>query len=165
MINGRTKGASAERELSTLIHAELGIRLVRNLEQSRRGGHDLIPQPDATGPVVSWLARYAIECKRYSRATPALRKGWWAQTCDQAERCGLIPCLAYREDRAAWRLVLPLCCLRPELPAWSYQLEYTVELSVAGFCALAREEVGRSGEAAPQFFTHETAVSDCCGSF
>lgn len=143
-MNSRNKGANGERELAALIHEELGVRLVRNLEQSRRGGHDLILHPDEAGPVASWLARYALECKRHCRATPALLRGWWSQTRNQAEHCGLLPALAYREDRASWRVVLPLCCLRPDLPAWDYRLEYTVELSVPGFAALARESVGPS---------------------
>ncbi len=144
MTNSRAKGANAEREFAGLVHEELGVRLVRNLEQSRRGGHDLTLHPDESSPVASWLARYAFECKRHSRATPALIKGWWVQTCNQAERCGLLPALAYREDRASWRVVLPLCCLRPDLPAWGYRLEYTAELSVPAFAALARECVGSS---------------------
>lgn len=37
-INSRTKGATAEREFSTIIHEWSGIRLIRNLEQSRSGG-------------------------------------------------------------------------------------------------------------------------------
>lgn len=138
-MNSRNKGSAAERELAGLIHAETGIMLVRNLEQSRRGGHDLTLHPDANGPVAAWLARFAIEVKRHHRATPALLRSWWAQTCEQAERCGLRPCLAYRGDRASWRLALPLCCLRPELPSWDHRIEYTAELPLPAFCALARE--------------------------
>ena len=137
-MNSRSKGAGGERELARLIFDHLGVRMVRNLEQSRRGGHDLIPDPDESGPVAGWLARYALEVKRHSRATPALRVGWWGQTCVQAERVGLLPCLCYREDRADWRVVLPLSELRPELPTWD-GLEFTVELSIPGFAALARE--------------------------
>ncbi len=142
-INSRVKGASAEREFAGLIHGELGVRLVRNLEQSRAGGYDLIPEPDATGPVAGWLAHHAIEVKRYARATPALLRGWWVQAEAQGERCGLIPVLAYRGDRASWRIVLPLSELARELPRWQ-GIEYSVELSVPAFCALARE---RSNEA------------------
>lgn len=137
-INSRTKGASAERELAGLIADELGVRLIRNLEQSRSGGHDLMVHPDETGPVASYLARYALEAKRYARATPALLKGWWTQAELQAEQCGLMPALAYRADRAAWRIVLPLSELVRELPRWP-GLAFTAELSIDAFCALARE--------------------------
>lgn len=97
-MNSRKKGAAAERELARVIHDHLGVRLVRNLEQSRRGGHDLIPYPDQGGPVAVSLARYAIEAKRYSRTTPHLLRGWWAQTCVQAERVGL----THATDRTGW---------------------------------------------------------------
>lgn len=40
-INSRNKGASAEREFSNIIYQWAGIRLIRNLEQSRSGGFDL----------------------------------------------------------------------------------------------------------------------------
>ena len=142
-MNSRNKGANGERELARLIRDHLGVRLVRNLEQSRRGGHDLIPHPDESGPVASWLARYAFECKRHSRATPHLLKGWWAQTSTQAEAVGLVPCLCYRQDRMDWRVVLPMDEIRPDLPAWE-GLDFTVELSVAAFCVLIRERVGPS---------------------
>lgn len=137
-INSRNKGASAERQLANLIADELGVRLIRNLEQSRSGGHDLIPHPDETGPVARQLARYAIECKRYSKASPGLMKGWWAQAELQSEACGLVPVLAYRADRAAWRFVLPMSELMQELPRWP-GLAYTVEVSVDAFAALVRE--------------------------
>jgi Holliday junction resolvase len=142
-MNSRAKGADGERELAKVIHDHLGVHMVRNLEQSRRGGHDLIPDPDASGPVASWLARYAFECKRHSRATPHLLRGWWGQTCAQAERVGLLPCLCYRADRMDWRVVLPLAVVRPELPTWD-GLDWTVELSALGFAALARQEAGGS---------------------
>jgi hypothetical protein len=97
-MNSRAKGADAERELARVIRDHLGVRMVRNLEQYRRGGHDLVPHEDETGPVAAVLGRYAIEAKRYAKASQHLLKGWWAETCVQAERVGLLPCLCYRED-------------------------------------------------------------------
>jgi Holliday junction resolvase len=144
-VNSRRKGADGERELVRQLHEALGVRMVRNLEQSRRGGHDLIPDPDATGPVARSLARYAFEVKRHSRATPYLLKGWWAQSCAQAERVGLMPCLCYRENREGWRVVLPLAALWPGLPDGD-GLDGTVTLSVAAFAAIVRE-----GGSAPHF--------------
>ena len=137
-INSRAKGAGAERELARAIHDELGVLLVRNLEQSRRGGHDLVPHPDATGPVAATLAGFAFEVKRHARATPALLRGWWAQACHQADQAGLTPALAYRQDRAGWQIVLPLAALRPDLPA-AVGLDYTVQLPLPAFCAVVRE--------------------------
>jgi Holliday junction resolvase len=137
-MNSRAKGAGAERELARVLHEKLGIRLVRNLEQSRRGGHDLIVDPTQNGPVATQLDRYAYEVKRHSRATPALLKTWWKQCCDQAERAGKLPALSYREDRQDWRLRLPLYALRPDLPE-ADGLEWTADLSLPAFCLLIRE--------------------------
>jgi Holliday junction resolvase len=134
----RTKGASGERELANLIHLHLGVRLARNLEQSRRGGHDLIPHPEDTGPVAQELARFAIEVKRHAKATPALLRDWWTQATEQARRAGLVPCLAYREDRQEWRVVLPLSALQPSLEPWEGH-EWTADLSLLGFVTLVRE--------------------------
>lgn len=138
-MNSRAKGADAVRELARVIRDHLGVRMVRNLEQYRRGGHDLVPHEDETGPVAAVLGRYAIEAKRYAKASPHLLKGWWAETCVQAERVGLLPCLCYREDRADWRVVLPLVAVREDLPK-AEGVDWTVELSVPGFAALVREE-------------------------
>jgi len=145
----RSKGAAGERELCTLLYEHLGVRLVRNLEQSRRGGYDLIPHPDATGPIAAWLARYAIEVKRHATAPPHLLKQWWSQAETQARAVGLVPCLAYRTDRSAWRLLLPLSELLPNPPPWT-GVQWTVQLSLEGFCALATSTrslgPARSGE-------------------
>jgi len=136
--HSRRKGTQAERQLARAIHDELGVLLVRNLEQSRRGGHDLIPHPDATGPVADALARYAFEVKRYARATPALLRAWWAQTCTQAEQVQLTPALAYREDRQDWQVVLPLSAVRPDLPH-AHGLAWTITLGLQAFAYMVRE--------------------------
>ena len=47
----RRKGASGEREFAAALDDLLGIRLTRNLEQSRGGGHDLELPEDSAGPV------------------------------------------------------------------------------------------------------------------
>ena len=135
----RTKGAAAERELSGLIFAELGVKLARNLDQSRRGGHDLIVT-DATGPVAACLARYAVEVKRHATAPPGSVTAWWGQTAQQAARAGLVPCLAYRADRRDWRFVLPLVELRPDLTR-APGIDFTADLSLPAFCAIIRESV------------------------
>ena len=135
----RRKGASGEREFSAALHEHVGLRLTRNLEQSRQGGHDLSPPEGATGPVAEALGRLAVECKRYATVTPGSLAGWWVQAVAQAERVGLWPCLAYRPDRQPWRVRLPLACLRPDLyPFWS-DGNLTVDLHLAGFATLIRE--------------------------
>ena len=138
MTNGRTKGASAERELAAAIGAELGVRLVRNLEQPRDGGRDLDVHPEEAGAVADVLRCWAIEVKRHARATPALLRAWWQQTQAQAAAVSRLPALAYRADRGPWRVVVPLAELRPDLPSW-HGWDWTAELSLPGFCALVRE--------------------------
>ena len=138
----RTKGASGEREFARLIDEHLGVRLARNLEQSRQGGHDLtLADPEDANPVARELARYAVEVKRHARATPALLRGWWSQAVEQARRVGLLPCLAYRPDRQDWRIVLPLAALYPTLGVWD-DIELTADLSMPAFAALVREAAG-----------------------
>lgn len=134
----RTKGAGGELELAGALFDELGVRLVRNLAQSRAGGHDLTLAPGECGPVAAALARFAFEVKRHARATPAELRAWWIQAETQAEAAGLVPALAYRADRHPWRVVLPLAELRPDLtraPGW----DFTAALPLPAFCALVRE--------------------------
>lgn len=137
-LNSRCKGAGAERELAAALFDELGVKLVRNLEQSRRGGHDLTLDPGEIGPVAAQLGRYAFEVKRHAKAPPALVKTWWSQAAAQASAAGLVPALAYRPDRGDWRFVLPLVELHPGLTR-APGVEFTAELSLEGFAALVRE--------------------------
>lgn len=126
-INSRTKGATAERELAAILFDHLGVRLVRNLEQCRGGGHDLIVAPDQTGPVTDYINSFAIECKRYAAITPAKINTWWEQATKQGAIAGKLPLLAYRGDRGQWRVVLHL-----------YD-GHTVEISLFTFMFMARE--------------------------
>jgi Holliday junction resolvase len=140
MINSRQKGAAAERELCSYILDETGVKLVRNLEQSRSGGHDLTVEMEIDSDVATWLRRFAIEVKRHKEATPKLMAAWWAQAVEQAGRAGKEPLLAYRADRREWRIVMPLSVTCPSIPTWQ-GIEWTIETSLAAFCAMAREAV------------------------
>jgi len=51
----------------------------------------------------------------------------------QAERAGLLPGLAYRQDRQPWTIRLPLVALRPSSPE-----DLTVDMEIESFCSLAR---------------------------
>lgn len=146
-INSRQKGASSERELATAIQDELGIKLVRVLDQSRDGGFDLDVHPDCTGPVAVALRRFAIESKRYAKITDSLKARFWRQAAKQAENAGRIPALAYRADRQGWRFVVPLAALQPGLGD-NLDLTYTAELSIAGFALLVRESIAEGGHVA-----------------
>ena len=137
----RRKGASGEREFAAAVDGLLGIKLTRNLEQSRQGGHDLIAPPSAAGPVAEALAAMAIEIKRYATCPPGSLAQWWAQTTRQADAAGLWPVLAYRGDRQQWRVRLPLAALRPDIfPYWP-DADLTADLHLTAFCSLIREGV------------------------
>ena len=76
MVNSRNKGAAVEREFALIAKESCGWSLVRNLEQSRSGGHDL------TG-----LPGWAIEVKaRADRPGPVELEQMWKQAVDQAIR-------------------------------------------------------------------------------
>ena len=135
----RRKGASGEREFARALDELLGVRLARNLEQSRRGGHDLIAPESAAGPVAEALAGLAIEIKRYAATPPGSLAQWWAQAARQAEAVGLWPVLAYRGDRQAWRVRLPLACLWPATFALWDDPDLTADLHLSAFACLVRE--------------------------
>lgn len=87
MINSRTKGAAAEREVFALISDALGIRVERNLTQTRDGGYDTV------------VAGWAIEVKRQEILH---LPDWWRQCCEQARNAHFKPMLIYRRSRQPW---------------------------------------------------------------
>jgi len=142
-INGRGKGAAGERELARLLHAELGVTLHRNLEQSRGGGYDLVATGD--DPAAKAMGKFALECKRYKETTPGLINLWWIQAEKQARQAGKIPVLCYRGDRREWRFCVPLSSLSADVyGAWN-GYEWAAEMSLLAFCCLVRSEVSADG--------------------
>ena len=131
LVNSQRKGASAEREVASLIFQNTGVRLKRNLEQSRIGGHDLVP--DGAGQ--NWPI--ALEIKNYAEARPANITSWWKQTITQAEIAKQIPCLWYK-DRRRWRVVVPGNVIMPEIP-WGRMEAYTITVSPEMFYSIYRE--------------------------
>jgi hypothetical protein len=140
MIDSRAKGAGAEREFAGLVRDWTGVRLIRNLEQTRSGGHDLIVHPDETGHAADAFRRLAIECKRYQTVTDGNLQKWWDQALTQAEQSELIPILTYRANRSPWRVVVPMGLVNPILNQNS-QLNYTATLSIEAFCLVIMEVV------------------------
>jgi len=143
-INSRAKGSSAEREFAGLVQDWTGVRLIRNLEQTRSGGHDLLVHPDEAGPVADAFRLLAIECKRYRAVTEGALSKFWQQAITQAAQAELIPILAYRADRSPWRVVVPMRVINPGLSD-SYQLNYTATLNIEGFCHAISEMSITSG--------------------
>lgn len=139
-INSRAKGANGEREFCRLIFEHLGVELVRNLNQSRTGGHDLTPT--GTDPVSTALDAFAIEVKRYREITPAMLAGFWHQAERQAHRAAKAPALAYREDRREWRVLLPLNAINGDAFGEWAGFEWTADVSAGAFACLIRERAG-----------------------
>ena len=132
-INSRAKGAAAEREfckeLAEFLGDELTEPLKRNLEQTRKGGHDIVG-----------LDGFALEIKRYR----AIKEGdivkFWAQAVDQAKRVDAEPVLAYREDFCSWRVRIPWGFMMDDM-AWDEDVDFTLELSLKAFATLVRERI------------------------
>ncbi len=137
-INSRNKGASSEREFCNIIYQWSGIRLIRNLEQSRSGGFDLIVHGDEVGQVADNFRTLAIECKRYGKVTHGLIKTWWQQARDQAQLNRLHPVLAYRADRQDWQVITPLYLINADLSK-NLSLDCTCTMSPIALCSIVRE--------------------------
>lgn len=137
-INSRAIGSSAEREFAGLVRDWAGVRLIRNLERTRNGGHDLIVHPDEAGSAADAFRRLAIECKRYQTATDAQIAKWWGQAVAQAGEAKLMPVLAYRANCQPWRVVVPIALLNPNL-SQTTGIEYTASVSAEGFCHAVSE--------------------------
>ena len=138
--NSRRKGMTGELEFSKIVEGLLGVRLARNLSQTRDGGHDLGAPGEGAGVGIidAFLSRYAIEVKRHHAITQADVTRFWNQAQAQASTAGKIPVLAYRADREEWRVVLPFCELNAAFGAWPGD-SWTASISVEAFCALVRE--------------------------
>lgn len=129
--NSRRKGAAGEREFAARVLELTGVRLIRQLDQCRGGGHDLEPEAGHTSDTARALRRFAIEVKRRRTITDADVTRWWTtEAVPQADAARLAPALAYRADRSPWRVVVPLRTLAPTLPDMraTLKLEPFVEL-------------------------------------
>jgi len=93
-INGRAKGAAAEREAAQWLKDTFHLEVTpeRNLEQVRSGGHDLLHfQP------------FAFEIKRCE--TLALRQ-WWVQAVTSCTDEYNEPVVMYRQNRKQWQFLI-----------------------------------------------------------
>ena len=108
MVNGRQKGAAAEREIAKLLFDELGMTFKRDLEQYRAADHgDLIC--DEPFPFVIEVKRYKTGC--------APQPAWWDQVCAAAKSAGLLPMLVYKYNHQQWKWRMPAeAVMRAGLP-------------------------------------------------
>jgi len=119
----KTKGANGEREVIALlqpvvnkVYTEFGIeppRLLRNLEQFRFSGFDLIG--------IEWVA---IEVKRQETLNV---NTWWEQTKKSAGQTKE-PILIYRQNQRKWNVVM-----FGYLPAGDRKVRCRVEVNQVSF--------------------------------
>ena len=120
MVNGRAKGAAAEREIAKLLFAALGMTFKRDLEQYRAADHgDLIC--DEPFPFVIEVKRYKTGC--------APQPAWWDQVCAAAKSAGLLPMLAYKYNHQQWKWRMPAeAVMRAGLPHGNMGMREDAEL-------------------------------------
>ena len=146
MVNGRQKGAAAEREIAKLLLDELGMTFKRDLEQYRAADHgDLIC--DEPFPFV-------IEVKRY-KAGCAPQPAWWDQVCAAAKSAGLLPLLVYKYNHQQWKWRVPAqalidlghphgCSQMPEDATLDWG--YAVEMDTRTAMTIIREVLAHASE-------------------
>lgn len=88
----RNKGATAERELATMLSDELGFVVKRKLGQARDGGDDI------------QIEHYRLEVKRREK----LAIDSWCQQIEAAAGPGEWPVVVYRRSGQKWRAVVPI---------------------------------------------------------
>ena len=120
MVNGRQKGAAAEREIAKLLFDELGMTFKRDLEQYRAADHgDLIC--DEPFPFVIEVKRYKTGC--------APQPAWWDQVCAAAKSAGLLPLLVYKYNHQQWKWRMPAeAVMRAGLPHGNMGMREDAEL-------------------------------------
>lgn len=111
----RVKGAAGEREVLKILSEKFGVKLERNLTQTRCGGADCVE-----------MGRLRLEVKRQEKLAIA---AWWAQAQEQAGEN--VPVLAYRQSHKPWTFVLDSNDLAL-LPCRGHLLHMDVDT----FCAL-----------------------------
>lgn len=127
-VNGKVKGAAAEREaaaLLTLWAKQVGITvdLTRNLEQTRGGGHDLCG-----------LEEYgmAVEVKRVENPNMT---SFWAQAVRQAKAVNCIPVLMWRQNRKPW-------AFRIQAHVWPCHQSLAIDLDMTEFAKWYQAQLG-----------------------
>ena len=134
MTNSRNKGLRFELQVAHLIDDELGIKLYRDLEQTRTADHGDLISSDPSWPFV-------IECKRYAKGyLPKDGKdSWWQQVCTASTLVRKIPILVYKFDRLPIRVRVPISFV--QLLKGEHDWRYYTDMDFPTFCYLAREQL------------------------
>lgn len=101
MVNIRTKGQRAERELCAMFNEAFGLDCVRNLMQTTVGGDDLTSVP-----------YFSVECKNHEKPAVAT---WYTQSAKSATRGSKIPVVCWKVKRKGWKILIALEHLPPGL--------------------------------------------------
>lgn len=103
MINGRQKGAQAEREVIKRLQAVVDYAvgkdkcvLKRNLEQYRGGGAD----------ITCTVEKYDLFAFEIKRCEKLMLEKFWKQTLKQAKKSKRRPVLIFRRNREAWSVMI-----------------------------------------------------------
>lgn len=121
-INGRAKGAKGELAVCELLRAwwdpfEPGCLFKRTPSSGGWGTKEARVAWAVSGDVMSTAKRFPLSCevKReqnwswdwlvVGRPSPVWR--WWRQCCTSASEDGRVPCLWFRKNREAWRVMMP----------------------------------------------------------
>ena len=93
-LNSRNKGANGEREAARWLTDKFNLErlLIRNLEQTRSGGHDL-----------NGFQPFAFEIKRSQTLD---KRNWWLQAVNSCTQEYNIPIVMYRQNNNPWRFLV-----------------------------------------------------------
>ena len=143
MVNVRQKGAANERAVAKLYYDDMGVKLVRDIEQYRRADRgDLIPDGD-----FGWC--FCIEVKARVGVNTQHDKSWWEQVEKAAKAYDKIPVLWYKFNRRHWRVVMQMCDVALALCPASLAVEHQKDLltmSPETHFYLAREILAKRAE-------------------
>jgi Holliday junction resolvase len=134
MANPKTKGASGEREIASILNRvvsdvrmEFGLPQLNRLPFQRNQNQSAVGGSDLSNPFFLEIEIKRQETKRINV--------WWNQTLKSANDAGGIPILIYRANRMSWRV-----CMLGNIPLWKGRgndflvlREVPVELSFDSF--------------------------------
>ncbi|MBW4460582.1 MAG: hypothetical protein KME47_10115 [Nodosilinea sp. WJT8-NPBG4] len=137
MVNAKVKGTRGETELKSAFYDQIGFYLVRNPDQTRKGGYDcsIRYDDDLDSPIA---IPFAIEFKRNeSLSTLAM----WKQALGQVTKSCFIPVVAYRRNRCPWEFIVPWAIIKGVDGPYCPEFEGTAILHSPQFFEVAREWV------------------------
>ena len=99
-INGRNKGANAEREAAVWLKQQFKLEHLpqRNLEQYRYGAH-----VKSTGFDLQGFPPFCFEVKRVEKLN---LRSWWVQAVNATTEEYHIPVVMFRQNRGKWKFLI-----------------------------------------------------------